>query len=149
LIPSVYWRPLDTFTDGAWKAALATGALEPMDRKRFALLVNAYDQIEWLRDTRDRETAAAEKLAALTFPMHLTPEMRSEMLQGLYVLDRSRFTYALIGPEVVAGWMSELGWNDKAEIDRSLVHDEQEVKGMGLVWRPCVAKSKNPFAAPK
>jgi hypothetical protein len=149
IIPSPYWRPLDAFTDAAWKSALATGALAPMDRKRFALLASAYDQVQILRDTRDRETAATEKLVALTFPTHLTPAIRSEMLQGLYVLDRSRFTYALIGPEAVAGWMRELGWNDKAEIDRSLTQDAEEVKGMGLVWRPCVAKSKNPFSAPK
>jgi hypothetical protein len=149
IIPSVYWRPLDAFTDGAWKSALATGALEPMDRKRFSLLVNAYDQVQLLRDTRDRETAAAEKLAALTFPTHLTPEIRSEMLQGLYVVDRSRFTYALIGPETVVGWMRELGWNDSAEIDRSLIQDANEVKAMEVVWRPCVARSRNPFSEAK
>jgi len=147
IISSVYWRPLDTFTDAAWRSALATGTLAPMDRKRFALLVNAYDQIQFLRDTRDRETAATERLAALTFPMRLTPEVRSDMLQGLYVLDRSRFTFALIGPSTVAGWMRELGWNDRAEFDRYLVDDAKEVKAVGLVWRPCVAKSRNPFIA--
>jgi hypothetical protein len=147
IITSIYWRPLDTFTDAAWKSALATGALAPMDRKRFALLVNAYDQVQFLRDTRDRETEATEKLAALTFPTQLTPEVRSEMLQGLYVLDRSRFTYALIGPSVVAGWMRELGWNDKAALEAYLRQDANEVKAMGLVWRPCVANSRNPFSA--
>lgn len=145
IVPSVYWRPLDTFTDAAWKSALATGALAPMDRKRFALLVSTYDQVQLLRDTRDRETEATERLAGLSFPMHLTPEIRSQMLQGLYVLDRSRFTYTLIGPEAVAGWLRELGWNDKAEIDRSLMQGAEEVKRMAFVWRPCVAKPKNPF----
>ena len=145
VVPSVYNRPVDTFTDSAWSSALATGALAPMDRERFGKLVSIYDQIRLLQRTRELEDHAATKISALAFPMRLTPETRAELIQALYDLDRTRFTFSVWGPSVFAEQMRELGWNDKAEVDRWIAEDTADDRKNGLVWRPCVAKPKNPF----
>jgi len=146
VVPSIYTRPADTFTDSAWNSALSTGALASMDRKRFGKLVSIYDQIHLLQRIADYEDSGASKLSAMAFSMKLTPEIRSEMLQGLYDLDRSRFMFAVWGPENLAGQMRELGWNDRAEIDRWIADDAAEDRKNGLVWRTCLAKRKNPFS---
>lgn len=145
VFPSIYTRPVDTFTDSAWTSALSTGALASMDRKRFGKLVSIYDQIHLLQRIAEREDSGASKLSAMAFPMRLTPQLRNEMLQGLYDLDRTRFMFSVWGPENLAGQMRELGWNDRAEIDRWIADDAAEDRKNGLVWRPCVAKRKNPF----
>ena len=67
VVPSIYQRPVDSFTVAAWNSALVTGALAPMDRRRFGRLVALYDQIQLLSDTRVREDEAASKLSALAF----------------------------------------------------------------------------------
>lgn len=77
IAPSVYQRPVDTFTDSAWASALATGALAPMDRERFGRLVSLYDQIQFLRRTREIEDDGAARLSALGHPIDLTPELRA------------------------------------------------------------------------
>jgi len=146
VFPSVYTRPVDIFTDSAWTSALSTGALAPMDRTRFGKLVSIYDQIRLLQRTADLEDRAASRLSALAFPMRLTPQTRIELLQALYDLDRTRFVFSVWGPENLAGQMRDLGWNDKAEIDRWMVDDAADDRKNGLVWRPCVANPKNPFS---
>ena len=144
---SVYQRPVDTFTDAAWASALATGALAPMDRERFSRMVGIYDQIQYLRRTRELEDDAASRLSPLGFPMQLTPELRAEMLRGVYDVDRARFTFELISADELATSMKQLGWDDKAEIGRWMVEDEREAKRRGITFRPCVARQKNPFKA--
>ena len=144
--PSVYQRPVDTFTNSAWTSALATGALGPMDRKRFGNLVALYDQIDLMRRTREIEDEAAAQLSPLGHDLQLTPELRAEMLRAVYNVDRSRFVFAFQGsPAEIARLMRPLGWDDKAEIDRQLVEDERDVARRGIKFRPCVAKQKNPF----
>jgi hypothetical protein len=145
VVPSVYQRPVDTFTVSAWNSALATGALEPMERKRFGRLVAVYDQIQLLRETREREDRAAARLTALAFPMQLTPQIRFELLQALYDIDRSRFTFSAFGVRPFVEQMRRLGWNDKVEIDRWIAEDSADDRKNGFVWRPCVARPKNPF----
>ena len=117
-----------------------------MDRKRFGKLVSIYDQIHLLQRIAEREDQGASKLSAMAFPLRLTPQVRVEMLQGLYDLDRTRFMFSVWGPENLAGQMRELGWNDKDEIDRWIADDAAEDRKNGLVWRPCLAKRKNPFS---
>ena len=141
----VYSRPQDAFTAAAWNSALTTGALAPMDRKRFAMLVALYDGIEFMARNRDREDRAASTLSSLTFPQELTPETKTRMLQALYEVDTSRFMFVYSLPEFVAG-MRELGWDDKAEIDRFIREDEAAILQEGSRWRPCVARQRNPFA---
>ncbi len=144
--PSVYQRPVDTFTNSAWTSALATGALGPMDRKRFGNLVTLYDQIDLLRRMRVIEDDAAAKLSPLGHDLQLTPELRAEMLQAVYNVDRARFVFGFQGsPAEFANLMRPLGWHDKAEIDRQLAEDEREAARRGIKFRPCVAKQKNPF----
>lgn len=147
--PGIYQRPVDTFTDAAWTSALATGALAPMDRARFSQLVSLYDQIEFLRKTREIEDDAASRLSPLVHPLELTPDLRAEMLRGVYDLDRTRFVFEFQGnPADFAAAMRRLGWNDAAEVDRSLLEDGQEVARRGIKFRPCVANEKNPFRGP-
>jgi len=148
VVPSVYNRPVDVFTDSAWTSALATGALASMDRKRFGKLVAIYDQIHLLQRTRELEDHAATNITALAFPLRLTPEVRTELIQALYDLDRTRFIFSVWGPSVFAEQMRALGWNDKAEVDRWIREDAADDRKNGLVWRPCVAQPKNPFDAP-
>jgi hypothetical protein len=146
--PGIYQRPVDTFTDAAWTSALATGALAPMDRERFGQLVSIYDQIAFLRKTREIEDDAASRLSPLVHPLEMTPELRAEMLRGVYDLDRTRFVFEFQGnPADFATSMRRLGWNDAAEIDRSLTEGDQDVARRGIEFRPCVAKEKNPFRA--
>ena len=145
VVPSVYNRPVDIFTDSAWNSALATGALASMDRERFGKLVAIYDQIHLLQRTRELEDHAATKITALAFPTRLTPEIRTELIQALYDLDRTRFTFSVWGPSVFAEQMRALGWSDKAEVDRWIEEDAADDRKNGLVWRPCVAKPRNPF----
>lgn len=147
--PSVYQRPVDTFTNSAWTSALATGALAPMDRERFARLVTLYDQIELLRRIRENEDDAAARLAPLGNSIQLTPDLRAAMLQAVYQVDRARFVFGFQGsPAEFAELMRPLGWDDAAEIDRQIAEDESEAQKRGLKFRPCVAKQKNPFAKP-
>jgi hypothetical protein len=142
---SVYHRPIDSFTDSAWTTALTTGALAPMDRKRFALLVEIYDSIRQLRRTRDLEDQAASKLSPLGFSVQMTPQMRSDMLSAVYDVDRSRFIFAYIDPNYFAAIMRQLGWDDAAEIDRYIVENRRGVAEAGMKFRPCVARERNPF----
>ena len=148
VVPGIYQRPNDTFTTSAWDSALATGALMGMDRRRFSRLVALYDQIRFLSDMRLREDEAATKLAPLVFPIKLTPEVKAEMLQALYNLDRTRFMFAFVGPSDFARSMRELGWNDKSQVDQWIRDDAAETRRRGVVWRPCVAPPRNPFDAP-
>lgn len=147
VIPSVYSRPLDSFTTAAWTSALATGALAPMDRERFGRLVAIYDQIEALRRARDDETDAVSDMSALAFPLRITPELRAQMLESVYRVDRSRFAFGFISAADFAQGMRQLGWNDMAEIDNWIRDDGAEAKAMGFVFRDCVAKVENPFRA--
>jgi hypothetical protein len=142
---SVYHRPLDSFSDSAWTAALATGVLAPMDRQRFAILVGIYDSIHFLQKSRELEDRAATKLSPLGFELEVTPEIRAEMLGAIYDVDRVRFTFALISPDQFAASMRQLGWVDTAEIDRSIVENTRDALGRGLKFRPCVARERNPF----
>ena len=148
VVPGIYQRPNDTFTTSAWDSALATGALMRMDRRRFSRLVALYDQIHFLNDMRLREDEAATKLAPLVFPIRLTPEVKAEMLQALYGLDRTRFMFAFVGPSDFARSMRELGWNDKSQVDQWIREDAAENRRRGVEWRPCVARPRNPFDAP-
>jgi hypothetical protein len=145
VVQGVYTRPYDPFTQAAWNSALTTGALAPMDRKRFGELVALYGQIAFLAANRDREDRAASTLSSLTFPQELTPETKTRMLQALYEVDSSRFMMAYSLPDFVAS-MRQLGWDDKAAIDRFIREEEDAVRREGANWRPCVAQERNPFA---
>src|SRR5688572_3935955 len=80
VVPGVYQRPSDPFTTAAWESALATGALAPMERGRFAQLVDLYAHIEFLKGNRDRQDRAAATLSGLSLPQEITPDTRSRML---------------------------------------------------------------------
>jgi hypothetical protein len=144
--PSVYQRPVDTFTNSAWTSALATGALAPMDRKRFAQLITLYDEIDLLRRTRDIEDDAASRLSPLGNPLVLTPDIRAEMLRGLYDIDRTRFVFSFQGsPAEFGSLMRPLGWDDAAEIDRRIAQSKRDIAAREIKFRPCVAEQNNPF----
>jgi hypothetical protein len=145
VFPGVYQRPNDELSSAAWNSALTTGALAPMDRKRFAQLVAVYGQIEFLNRNRDREDHAAATLSALSQPQELTPDTRTRMFQALYELDTSRFMFSFDGAKPFAESMKALGWNDRNEIDHWLVENAAEDRKNHFQWRPCVAKPKNPF----
>ena len=149
VIPSVYSRPLDTLTTAAWTSALTTGALAPMDRDKFTKLVAIYDQIETWRNARDDETDAVSKMSPLAFPMRLTPELKAQMLESVYRVDRARFTFAMASPADFAASMRELGGDDTAAVDRQIRKDTAETIAMGFVWRKCVVPVENPFRAPR
>jgi hypothetical protein len=144
VIQGVYQRPADPFPTAAWNSALTTGALAPMDRKRFAKLTDIYAGVQFLADNQERENRAATTLSALALPQELTPATRTTMLGALYELDLSRFTFAYAGPEFAEG-MKELGWNDKADIDRWIAEERAEDIKRGAKWRPCIKPERNPF----
>jgi len=147
VVPGVYQRPYDIPSTAAWNSALTTGALAPMDRKRFDKLVALYGQIEFLKGNAEREDRAAAALSALSLPQELTPETRTRMLQALYEVDTSRFMFSFQGANLLAASMKDLGWNDKAEIDRWIVEDQAaDQQRMKAQWRPCVHTYENPFA---
>ena len=83
-VPGVYQRPFDDFSTSAWESALATGALKPMDPKRFSQLVAIYSQIDFLKRNRDLQNNAAATLSALALPQELTPVTRTRMYEALY-----------------------------------------------------------------
>ena len=144
-VPGVYQRPFDDFSTSAWESALATGALKPMDPKRFSQLVAIYSQIDFLKRNRDLQNNAAATLSALALPQELTPVTRTRMYEALYQVDSSRFMFTFNGASILAGSMKELGWNDKAAIDRLIAEDEEANRRQGAQWRPCVKKQRNPF----
>lgn len=148
VVPGVYQRPNDILSTAAWNSALTTGALAPMDRRRFDKLVALYGQIEFLKGNREREDRAAATLSALSLPQQLTPDTRTRMLQALYEVDTSRFMFNFQGANTFADAMKDLGWNDKAEIDRWIAEDrDADQRRMKAQWRPCVQDYKNPFAS--
>ena len=147
VVQGVYQRPFDAYATAAWDSALTTGALAPMDRQRFAKLTAIYAQLQFLTETQERENQAATTLSALAQPQELTPDSRTMMLGALYQVDTSRFMFLYQGATALASRMQELGWNDKAEIDRWIAEGEAEDRKQGSRWRPCVKQQQNPFAA--
>jgi hypothetical protein len=147
LAHSVYQRPVDTFTDSAWTSALATGALQPMERNRFNTLVGLYDAVHYLQKTRELEDRAATTLSPLGFPIELTPEIRTDMLRAVYDVDRSRFTFAFFSAAGLAGTMRQLGWDDRKAIDDWIIENRRDAAASGLKFRPCVSHEQNPFRA--
>jgi hypothetical protein len=145
VVPGVYQRPYDILSTAAWNSALTTGALAPMDRKRFDKLVALYSQIEYLNANREREDRAAATLSALSLPQELTPDTRTRMLQALYEVDASRFMFNFQGAKPFADAMKDLGWNDKTEVDHWIAADR--AANRKAQWRPCVHDYKNPFAS--
>ena len=146
VVQGVYQRPSERFSTAAWNSALTTGALAPMNRQRFSQLVGIYNQIDFLKETQERENNAASVLSALALPQELTPETRTRMIQALYEVDTARFMFAFQGTSVLAEAMKRMGWSDRAEIDRLIAEDEAEDRRRFGKWRPCVARERNPFA---
>ncbi|MCL6697796.1 hypothetical protein LZ496_03220 [Sphingomonas sp. NSE70-1] len=143
--PSVYQRPVEPLTNAAWTSALATGALGPMDRERFAKLVGLYAQVDLMRAARDREDVAAAALSPLGNPLTLTPELKAHMLEAIYQVDRSRFTFGLVNSRDFAAEMKSLGWDDTSQMDRLIEEEVKDTAAEGFKWRPCVAPVRNPF----
>ena len=84
-------------------------------------------------------------MSALAFPMRLTPELKAQMVESVYRVDRARFNFAMVSPADFAGNMRELGWDDTAEMDRQIRKDTAETNALGIVWRKCVVPVENPF----
>jgi hypothetical protein len=149
VITGVYQRPFDSFSTAAWNSALTTGALAPMDHRRFGILVQLYGQIDLLKQNQDRENNAASTLSALAMPQELTPDSRTRMFQALYEIDATRFFFTFGGAGPFAEGMKELGWNDKAEIDRWIAEDRAsqmaDDRRQRVAWRPCIQPYRNPF----
>ena len=145
VVPGVYQRPSDSFATAAWESALATGALAPMDRQRFAQLVDVYAHIEFLKSNRDRQDRAAATLSGLSLPQEITPDTRSRMLGALYEVDTARFMFKYAGAAQLADSMKKLGWNDKAAIDRYISEGEAADRKRAAKWRACVSRERNPF----
>jgi hypothetical protein len=146
VIQGVYQRPYEPFSTAAWNSALTTGALAPMDRHRFSKLTALYAHVQFLSDNLERENQAATTLSALALPQELTPDARTRMLGALYQLDTSRFMFMYQGASAFAERMRELGWTDRAKIDRWIAEDLAEDRKQGSQWRPCVKPERNPFA---
>ena len=147
VVPSVYQRPFELLPTAAWESALTTGALAPMDPKRFAKLVEINSQIQFLKRSRDKEDHGAAILTALAFPQELTPDTRTRMLSALYEIDTTRFMFNYVGASALADLMRQVGWNDKAEIDRYIAEDEASTRKRAIKFRPCVHRQRNPFDA--
>ena len=69
------------------------------------------------------------------------------MLGALYEVDTTRFMFLYQGAAVLAAGMKELGWNDKAEIERWIAEGRTDDRKEGSRWRSCVKPERNPFAA--
>jgi hypothetical protein len=147
VIQGVYQRPFEPFPTAAWNSALTTGALAPMERQRFAKLTAIYAHLQFLAENQQRENRAATTLSALALPQELTADTRTTMLGALYEVDTSRFMFVYQGASALAQSMKELGWNDKAEIDRWIAKQRAEDTEQRAKWRPCVKPERNPFAA--
>jgi hypothetical protein len=119
-----------------------------MNRERFDTLVSVYDKIHFLQKTRELEDHAATTLSPLGWPIELTPEIRTEMLRAVYDIDRSRFTFAFMNAGELAATMKQLGWDDRAEINRSIADNQRDIAKRGIKVRPCVALEQNPFRSP-
>lgn len=145
-VEGVYQRPSDAFSMAAWNSALATGALAPMDKGRFARIASMYDGVRMLIDIRDKEDAAAATLSALSQPQEITPETRTRMLSALYELSRSRFMFNFAAQPGFPEGLKELGWNDREEVDRVIREEAAGDREQGIKWRPCVKPMINPFA---
>lgn len=144
-MPGIYQRPGGAFVTSAWNSALATGALAPMEQKRFQDLAFIYDQFNLLIENSERENRAATILSSLVVPQELTPDIRNRMFEALYQVDTSRFMYNLAAAELPKAMM-DMGWNDRDEVDGWIKIDEAGDRERKIEWRSCVAKRRNPFA---
>ena|GEM_PF-3982802 len=88
-ISGVLHVPRASLKDAAWQSALATGALEPMERERFAQYVDLYESLAAMQRQFERELAAADALSPLTSDLTLTPETRQAYLSALYSWSRA------------------------------------------------------------
>ena len=145
VMQGVYQRPFEPFPTAAWQSALTTGSLAAMDREKFAKLTAVYALLQFMTETQEREYRAASTLSALSLRQELTPETRTMMLGALYDVDSTRFMFTYQGASELAARMKELGWIDKAEIDRWIADDRAEDSKRGSKWRPCVKPERNPF----
>ena len=145
VIQGVYQRPFEPYSTDAWDSALTTGALAPMDRQRLAKLTALYGQLHFLNAVQERENRAATTLSALALPQELTADTRTAMLGALYEVDTSRFMFTYQGASALADRMKELGWNDRAEVDRWIADEQAADRKQGSKWRPCVKSERNPF----
>lgn len=145
VIPSVYSRPIEALPTSAWTAALTSGALAPMDHDRFRKLAGIYGQIEVWRRARDDESAAISELAALAFPVQLTPDLKAQMLGAVYRLDRTRFLFAFPSTFDIATTMRNIGWDDRARVDHDIRELYAQINSAGFVWRKCIQPVENPF----
>lgn len=150
VVTGVYHTLGGEFSTAAWESALTTGALAPMDRDRFARLVALYAQIDLMRRSAAQEEDAIRVLSSLANPIQLTPEIRSQMLQAVWRVERSRWTFTnYVSSRAFADAMRELGWDDRAEIDRFIKEIDGQVfqREDNEVVRPraCQARLRNPF----
>jgi hypothetical protein len=145
VMQGVYQRPFEPFPTAAWQSALTTGSLAPMDRQKFAKLTAIYALLQFMTETQQREYRAASTLSALALPQELTPDARTTMLGALYDVDSTRFMFTYQGASELAARMKELGWNDKAEVDRLIAQNRAEDSKRKSKWRPCVKPERNPF----
>lgn len=150
VITGVYNTLGGMFSTAAWDSALSRGSLAPMDLERFGKLVALYDQIKLMREASVHEEDAIRVLSSLANPMQLTPEIRNQMLQAVWRVERSRWTFTnYVSSRAFADAMRELGWDDRAEIDRFIKEIDGQVfqREDNEVVRPraCQARLRNPF----
>jgi hypothetical protein len=150
VITGVYNTLGGMFSTAVWDSALSRGSLAPMDLERFGKLVALYDQIKLMREASVHEEDAIRVLSSLANPMQLTPEIRNQMLQAVWRVERSRWTYTnYVGSSPFAEAMRDLGWDDRADVDRFIKEFEaQPPRGPNneiVQPRSCVRPLRNPF----
>lgn len=154
VVTGVYNTVGGELSTAAWESALTTGALAPLDRDRFAQLVALYAQIDLMREAAAQEQEAIRALSSLANPIQLTPEIRSQMLQAVWRVERSRWSFTnYVGSRAFADTMRELGWDDRAEVDAFLkeVGPDPYLRenNQAIRPRPCVQPLQNPFEITK
>lgn len=82
--------PLYEVKTEVWDAALQSDVLNPMDRERFNLYVNAYSVIRMFDRAEDRMQAAQQEISGLEYPARLSDDMRIEAQRDLNALGGGR-----------------------------------------------------------
>ena len=146
-VHGVMARQGDPLKTAAFRSALTTGALTPLERERLDDLNALYAMFDQINAEEDKGDRSIRTLAALAHPIRLTPEIRAEMLGALYSADRNRFAIQYAFWNGLTSYFRNLDWNDEAFLDREIRTQARDERREGINWRPCKQKLVNPFRA--
>lgn len=143
-ISGVLHVPRANLKDAAWQSALATGALEAMERERFTHYVDLYESLAAMQRQFERELVAADALSPLTSNLTLTPEARQAYLSALY--SWSRASTSISNEDEFLVLIDQIGVADRKYFETMSVQWDDVLERDFPNHHTCVRALVNPFA---